>query len=196
MDTKIFNIKHIFGYAIITLIINYIASSVGTGLPLAVLQWWVDNFGGLSAFAQYFWQFLIINPLILVISWGLLYWYIKYLLFKIKINKDSENAWLKNSLRLVCFGEIFRFILCAFRLGILNSTGVFSSIATVCFEIFYFKIFPNRRFPVRHLGNFIFMDYVGYTLAYLLYFIPYFFVLILICKFCWKKRLENNDLIV
>ena len=109
---------------------------------------------------------------------------------------DEKRLWLKNGIRFILPAEIFRFLLCLFCLGSLNSFGLLSLIPTFLFEQTY-MIRSGRYGAIRQDLNFIFGDYLAYAVCYFLYIAVYLFAVLAIYRYLWNvgKR-ERDELIV
>ena len=188
MKKKI-SVDKMFLYGVLTLFANYIASWLGLLIPSTL-------FGGLTTAST-----TVINivgivtvfPLTFFFAWGICY----FVFFKrhfpaIYEKSEYPKLWLKKTVLLILPGEIIRFFACLFSLGFSGSTGMFALIPTYLFELTYLKWF-DRSDSVRQMGEFIFADYVAYTICYLIYILIYLIGIFFICKKIWKKTKEDYD---
>lgn len=109
---------------------------------------------------------------------------------------DDRYGWLKQGLRLVLPGEIFRLIVCLFNLGHINSTGLLSVLPTFLFEQTY-AIWTGRMDAIRQNADYIPADFFAYIGAYLPYLILYLTGVLAIYRIFWNvgKR-EREEMIV
>lgn len=179
----------VFLYGVLTLFANYIASWLGLLIPRML-------FGGLATASV-----TVINtvgivtvfPLTLFFAWGVIY----LVFFRRQFSNFYEpseysNLWLKKAVFLTLPGEIFRFFACLITLGFSDSTGMFAAIPTYLFEMTYLKWF-DRAYEVRQMGEYVFADFLGYTICYLVYFLIHLLGIFLISKIVWKKAKEEHD---
>lgn len=112
------------------------------------------------------------------------------------IPSEDKFCWLKSCARLVLPAETIRFLFCLSSLGHINQSGVFAFLPSLLFENTYL-LWTNRSEPVRQWLEYIFADFIVYTLCYLLYIVIYLALVMLIYKHFWKEaQKESEDLIV
>ncbi len=125
-----------------------------------------------------------------------LYFYLSKILPQKYFPSEDPHVYQKMMLILSLPGEITRFLICLPTLGFINSTGIFNPTPTDLFDQLWIKM-TGRYEAVRQDVDYILLDYVGYSLCYILYFAVHMIFLMLIFKHIWNKaktEYENTQL--
>ena len=104
-----------------------------------------------------------------------------------------RQGWIKNALLIMLPGETIRFALCFSVLGNFEKGGFFAVIPTVLFDTYWLD-WTNRYAAVRAMGQFGFLDLLGYFICYLVYLLPLLFALALCFKnLFYLEKAEYED---
>lgn len=105
---------------------------------------------------------------------------------------DSKFYWLKCCAILVLPGEVARFLISLFTLG----TGWLSAFPTLIFEEVYLRL-AGRVDAVRWELSYIPLDFVVYSICYLIYAAIHLLAIFAIYRIFWNKgKRDHDDLIV
>ncbi len=112
------------------------------------------------------------------------------------VSNVGKYYWIKSCISLVIPAEIFRFIITFFTLGQIKTTGFFALPPSFLFESTYLR-WSGRSILVRHELSYIFLDFVAYTVCYLIYAAIHLFGIFMIYRYFWKiGKNEHEDMIV
>jgi len=183
MVTTRFTMRNILIFGIVTLCSNFVGTYVGSRILNVLLLPFVK----LPAVWFNLIGVLIMCPVILFLSYLVIFFHFKKVVPNHYIAHEDKYLWLKNCLIFTVPGEIFRMILCTFSLGQIKSTGMFGYLPTMMFEYIYLDL-SGRSNAVRLELDLIFGDFVAFILCYLVYAAVYMVLLAWIYRFFWKKR--------
>ena len=161
-----------------------ILSAILSILPSVNKMLW-DTFG---------FAFTLIVPI--VCTEVCLYFYLSKILPQKYFPSEEPRIWAKMLFGLSLPGEAIRFFICLPTLGFINSTGIFNPTPTDLFDQLWVKM-TGRYEAVRQDVDYILLDYIGYSLCYILYLAVHMLLLMLIFKHIWnkaKKEHENTQL--
>ena len=109
---------------------------------------------------------------------------------------DSKFYWLKYGATLVLPSEVARFLISLFTLGNFNEIGWFSAFPTLIFEETYLR-FTGRLESVRWEMSYIPLDFLVYSVCYLIYAAIHLLAIFAIYRIFWNKgKRDRDDLIV
>ena len=187
MKHKKIPLKEIFLFGFATIALNMCATfAVGLFAKYAIKPLGISVFSAILMW---------ISLIIICIGIPLLILYYYYFRKRVAYQyQPSENKqqWLKSALKLILPSELLRFILCLSKLGLLDSFGMFAFPPSFLYEQTYL-IWFDRTNDVRHFGNAIFGDYIGFIVCYMLYAIIYVGALFGLYHFFWKKECAAHN---
>ena len=178
-------------YGLFSFVSNIAASWMGLMITKALISVWIKLFGNMTVTGNNTFAYLTMFPLTLIISWVLVVLLTKMFMSERFGYYDDENTYKCNIIRVILPGEILRWLVAMFPLGLISSTGYVALLPTALFENIYLKYW-GRHNAVRQHGEFIPADYWAYSLCYLIYIAIYIAGLIAIYRYL-ASREESED---
>lgn len=180
-------VRMLFGYGVVTLLANGIASWLGLTIPRLIL----GSFS-LSQSAINVLYFFTVVPLTFLFSWGILFLFLRRRFARQYEPGENPRLWLKKTVAMLFPGELLRYAACLLTVGYSGSTGRLASIPSDFFDTVYLN-WSGRFYAVRQLGSIAASDYFAYTACYLVYLLLYLPGIFFLCKSLWKKGQEEYD---
>lgn len=171
-------------YCILAFLINYLSSAVVLVCAGKLVAFLTSNFNMTATEINTLSMLAVaVLDLLLILAASLIF--IRKVLPPLYEEGEGE-LWLKKSAFLILPGELVRYLFSLTDLGFVDGSGKFSIVPSCLFELVYLKD-PDKYSAVRRLGRFAFVDYVAFSLCYVLYLAVFLVAVFWMCKRVWNK---------
>ena len=131
-------------------------------------------------------------PAFLIFTWTMFFYLLRLTIPPIYFELKNGRKWYHVAFVLIMPAEIIRLVYGLTDMGNFVGSARFSFVVTKLFDTLWCNI--TKRGAVRQHGNYIFTDYIGYTLCYILWELICLTVIFLIFKYYWDVgKLRNED---
>ena len=188
-------IKNAVLYGIVAFLIYYFASYTGRqiGNTLKDILAYFDPDYPIGLFDTI--HLCLIVPSNLIFTWIMFFYLLRLTVPPIYFELNKGCRWYSVAFACIMPAEIVRFVYGLTDMGNFMGSARFSFAVTKLFDTLWCNI--TDRGAVRQHGNYIFTDYIGYTLCYIVWEFICLTVVFLIFKYYWnigEARKEDKSL--
>ena len=188
---KSYYIKNAIIYSITAFIIYYFASYTcrQTGnISKKILENYNPNYS-IGLFDTI--HLCLIIPIALIYTWTMFFYLFRLTIPPIYFELPNGHKWYSVAFACILPAEIIRLIYGLTDMGNFVGSARFSFVPTKFFDTLWCNI--TNRGAVRQHGNFIFTDYIGYILGYVIWELMCLTVIFLIFKYYWNMGASRKD---
>ncbi|MBQ7292984.1 MAG: hypothetical protein IJW79_04505 [Clostridia bacterium] len=188
---KSYYIKNAISYSVVAFIVYYFASyccrQIGNILKSVLSDGGVNYPIGLFNTLH----LLLIIPAALIFTWTMFFYLLRLTIPPIYFELENGRKWYSVAFVCIMPAEIIRLIYGLTDMGNLIGSARFSFVPTKLFDTLWCNM--TNRGAVRQHENYIFTDYIGYTLCYVIWEIVCLTVVFFIFKYYWNIGEARKD---